>query len=77
MQTINIFISKAKITKENAATTKQIKYLISLCVNRDLIFPFGDLQQAKSHIKKHEANRAIKELLAGNSIAFIYPKSID
>ncbi len=77
MQTINIFMSKAKITAVNAATTNQIKYLICLCVNRDIVFPFADLQQAKCHIKKHEANRAIKELLAGNSIAFIYPTPID
>lgn len=77
MQTINIFISKAKITKVNAATTNQIKYLSSLCVNRDMVFPFEDLQQAKSHIKKNEANRAIKELLAGNSIVFIYPTPLD
>ncbi len=77
MQTINIFISKAKIDAVNAATTNQIKYLSSLCFNKDLVFPFENLQQAKAHIKKNEANRAIKELLAGNSIVFIYPTPLD
>jgi len=35
--------------------------------------PFENMQLAKAYLKKNEANRAIKELLAGNSVVFIYP----
>jgi hypothetical protein len=73
-QTINIFISKTKLDPEDAATTSQINLLNKLCKNRDIEFPFSSMTDAKSHLKKYEANRAIKELLErGNMIEFIYP----
>ena len=73
MQTVNIFISKKKIIVDNYASTKQLNYLISLCFGRGIDFPFESIVEAKWYLRKYEANRAIKELLAGNSIAFIYP----
>jgi len=74
IQTINIFISKKKITAEDAASSRQINYLRELCRNRDIDFPFDSMSDAKSHFKKSEASRALKELLErGNLIEFMYP----
>lgn len=77
MQTVNIFKSRKRITGDDAATTQQIKYLKQLCYSRDLEFPFDSMQESKSHLKKYEASRGIKEILAGNSIVFIYPANIE
>jgi hypothetical protein len=77
MQTINIFISKKVIKGDDCATVDQIKYVKKLCYNRDVDFPFNSMQQTKAHLKKYEASRAIKELLAGNTIEFIYPVTIE
>ncbi len=74
MQTTNIFISKTKINAEDAASTRQITLLNKLCNNRGIDFPFRSIPEAKSHFKKSEASRALKELLErGNMIEFMYP----
>lgn len=74
MQTINIFISKKKINAEDAASARQINYLRELCRIRDIDFPFESMPDAKNHLKKTEASRALNELLEkGNTIKFIHP----
>lgn len=73
MPSMNIFMSRKKLSGDDAATTNQIRYLKTLCYTRDIDFPFESMQQTKGHLKKYEASRAIKELMAGNSIVFIYP----
>jgi len=77
VQTVNISLSKKKTIVDNYASTKKINYLISLCFGRGIYFPFESIVQAKWYLRKYEAIRAIKEVLIGNSIAFIYPSSID
>jgi len=66
-------MSRKKVSVDEAATTKQLRYLNYLCQTRDISLPFETLQQAKKHLRKYEVSRAIKELLAGNTIEFIYP----
>ena len=78
MQPINIFLCKTKISKENTATTKQIKYLKALCNEKGIEFPFSSLLESKKHLNKYEASKAIHEIVEnGNSILFIYPKEME
>ena len=78
IQTINIFISSTKLNEDDSASTSQIDYLKKLCKNKDIEFPFCSMKDAKSHFRKTEASRALKELLErGNLIEFIYPYTED
>ena len=78
IQTINIFISRTKLNEEDSASTSQINFLKKLCKNKDVEFPFCSMKDAKNHLKKTEASRALKELLErGNLIEFIYPYRVD
>lgn len=70
---MNIFMTRKKVPVDDAATTKQLKYLNHLCQSRDIVLPFETMHQAKRHLRKYEVSRAIKELLAGNTVEFIYP----
>ena len=74
MQTTNIFMSRTKINAEDAASGRQINLLSKLCKNRDIDFPFESVADAKNHLKKTEASRALNKLLEnGNTIKFIFP----
>ena len=66
MLSVNIFMSRKKVSVYDAATTKQLRYLNFLCQTKDISLPFETLQQAKRHLRKYEVSRAIKELLVGN-----------
>lgn len=50
------------------ATTKQIKYLKSLCYSRDIKLPDCNL---KNHLTKLNAMKAIKHLVQGDQVEFV------
>lgn len=73
METINIFKSRIIIKFGEPPSTKQIQYLRHLCEENGIYFPFKSLKDAKDHLTKNEASRAIKELLNDNTIVFVIP----
>lgn len=69
---INVFIGK-KVSKEDFASTKQIRFLMNLCYELGNSFPFSNASEAKQYLDRMTVYRSIKQLQKGYKLIFISP----
>lgn len=69
---INVFLGK-KVSKEEFASTKQMRFLMGLCNELENDFPFTSTSEAKSHLDRMTVYRSIKQLQKGYKLVFAFP----
>ena len=59
-------------SEKNAVTDKQLNYLRSLFMKKNMFFPFESDQEAKKKLSKQDASMMIDALLKGEKIEIRY-----
>ena len=62
-----------KINKDELASDTQIRYLRSLCKDRNFEYPFKSLDEVKHYLTRMRIQRTIQQILRGYTIVFVFP----
>jgi hypothetical protein len=68
-----ILIEKTRkyLCQEEAATVRQIRFLIALCIGYGIKFPFSSDEEIKKYLSKKDAGDAISAIKDGEIVKFM------